>query len=296
MSELQSVEALIVFCEGPHDVAFMDKVLRHCLAFERVREWTFSDYPSPLHTLFSQSVQRHAQQDLSLDMAHKFFLPDRVYQKDQQVVLLFNSGGKTKHAQVSTWLAQFQELLALAESANYGEDRHYIEKACYLFLYDADEDGLEGTCTDSQKWFAEINGEPWLSEWQICPDYPFAALSGNDKALYVWGETPESGTLEDWLLPLFKQKAPELLEKAEASMGELFDWSVSDQQSQVAMHSKYQKAVMTLAGQREKPGGSMSVVIDQAKKRIGKGEFRQDANIQMLAAFLREFMGLAHNE
>ena len=74
------------------------------------------------------------------------------------------------------------------------------------------------------------------------------------------------------------------------------EWSVSDQQSQVAMHSKYQKAVMTLAGQREKPGGSMSVVIDQAKKRIGKGEFRQDANVRMFVAFLRWFMGLALDE
>lgn len=90
-------------------------------------------------------------------------------------------------------------------------------------------------------------------------------------------------------------KDPELLEKTEALMKELFDWSVSDQQSQVAMHSKYQKAVMTLAGQREKPGGSMSVIIDQAKNRISKSQFRQDANVWMFAAFLREFMGLAHD-
>jgi hypothetical protein len=71
------VTALLAFCEGPHDVAFVRRVLRHNLGFEKV-EWRFSEFPAPFNSLFKSSMNRHAARDLSLDMAHKFYLPDHV--------------------------------------------------------------------------------------------------------------------------------------------------------------------------------------------------------------------------
>jgi len=77
----RDVTALLAFCEGSHDVAFVRRVLRSCLNFEKV-DWRFSEFPSPLNSLFKANVNRHAAQDLSLDMAHKFYLPDHVLRRD----------------------------------------------------------------------------------------------------------------------------------------------------------------------------------------------------------------------
>lgn len=88
---MSEVKALLVFCEGSHDIAFVQQVLKLCLGFHFVK-WKFSEYPSPFNSLFKKSVQDHAAGDLSLDMAHKFFLPDSVLQKSEHLVLLFNSG------------------------------------------------------------------------------------------------------------------------------------------------------------------------------------------------------------
>lgn len=281
-------EALIVFCEGPHDVSFVDKILRHCLSFNRVRNWVFKDYPSPLDKLFSQSVKTHAQEDLSLDMAHKFFLPDRVYESEQQIVLLFNSGGKTKHEQVSTWLSKFELLLEVAKPTTDGDNPRYIESAKYLFLYDADEDGIDKTCRDSESWFAEIDGEEWLGRWERVPNNPFAALSGN-KALYLFGADSGEGTLEDWLLPMLHKTNSVLIEKTERVVNDLFDWTIAPNQSQVAMTSKRQKAVITLAGQRKKSGSSMSVVIDQGGC-VDNDILKQDNNVKAFADFIEQIL------
>jgi len=286
-----ATKVLIVFCEGPHDIAFVGKVMRHCLGFEKVG-WKFSEYPSPLDKLFRTSVERHAQQDLSLDMAHKFFLPDAVFERENHVVLLFNSGGKTQADKVSTLLSELLDFLELAESATYDENPLFIGEARYLFLYDADDWGLDKTCQKAQEWFTQIGDRVWLeTEWQVDENYPFAAMNGSSKALYVWGETPDKGTLEDWLYPLFRQKDSALIEQAEKAVDGMFTWEVSHTNSEqaVAETSKRQKAILTLAGQREKPGSSMSVVLDQAKKRISKSHFKSDANVQAFAAFVSQF-------
>lgn len=84
---MSDIKALLVFCEGSHDVAFVQQVLKLCLGFQKVK-WKFREYPSPFNSLFKKSVQDHAAGDLTLDMAHKFFLPDSVLQKSEHLVLL----------------------------------------------------------------------------------------------------------------------------------------------------------------------------------------------------------------
>jgi hypothetical protein len=61
-----SVKALLVFCEGPHDAAFVRMVFKKILGF-RIARLKFSEMPSPFNALFSTAVQNHAARDMSLD-------------------------------------------------------------------------------------------------------------------------------------------------------------------------------------------------------------------------------------
>lgn len=92
-------KALIIFCEGSHDVAFCKLVFRKLLKSEHF-EHKFSSFPAPLNDLFKASLEKHLLQDMSLDMAHKFFLPDAVLKLKKEsvewLVLLFNCGGKDR--------------------------------------------------------------------------------------------------------------------------------------------------------------------------------------------------------
>lgn len=58
----REVTALLVFCEGKHEVAFMHRLLRKCLGFGDVRT-SFSEYPSPFNQIFKENVERHMRSD-----------------------------------------------------------------------------------------------------------------------------------------------------------------------------------------------------------------------------------------
>lgn len=302
MSNSKPVRTLFLFCEGPHDIEFVSKVMKHCLSFSKV-EWKFSEYPAPLNKIFRKSVNDHAAQDMTRNMAYKFFLPDRIYVKENLVVLLFNSGGKTHDSKVREFLSK--TLVLLEEDAKHHvydpivkkESEYYIDEAKYLFLYDADDWGLEKTATECVSWFGMIDDEIWMEDnWQFHDDYPFAATCDN-KALYVLGETPDRGTLEDWLHPLFTQKNSGLLQKAEAAIDDMFEWNpVSDSlEHTISIAAKRKKSILTFAGQRKKPGSSMSVILGQADM-FRNNDFKENDYVKPFASFIEGFMTAEPNE
>jgi len=285
---MQKVKALLVFCEGPHDVAFVRLVMKHFFGFERV-EWKFSEYPAPFNQLFRTCVEKHAAQDMSLDMTHKFFLPDRVLLKEDQVALLFNTGGKTHTNKVKELLTDFLPLFDQAAVFS-ADSSQVVHEARYLFLYDADELGVENVRKHIQADFAEIDGSPWLhGEWITDSANQFSA-SRDDKAIYIWGEKYEYGTLEDILLPLYEQSRPQEVEKAVSAIDDIFKWDVDSGKikTAVAERAKRKKSIITFVGQREKPGGSMNVIFDQAKL-INNDHFKADLKVKSFATFLGQF-------
>lgn len=289
----QEVKVLLVFCEGPHDVAFVSQVIKVFFDFKRVT-WKFSEFPAPFNELFRVSVEQHAAQDLNLDMAHKFFLPDQVLASNDQVVLLFNSGGKSQTDKVKYLLSNFLPLLDNAKIFP-GDATTVVSSASYLFLYDADDWGADKTRDQIKTAFSMIDTNLWLTdEWNVHQENQFAA-SIDDKAIYVWGATTDKGTLEDLLYPLFNQYNSTLFAKAEAAIDDFFSWDTAHEniKNAVAEEAKRKKAIITFTGQRKKPGGSMNVILDQAKM-ITKESMIGDPNTTAFAKFVAEFAGLGN--
>jgi hypothetical protein len=288
----REVTALLVFCEGPHDVAFVRRVLKHCLGFERV-EWKFSEFPSPFNNLFKTSVSNHAARDLSLDMAHKFLLPDRVLERDGVVALVFNSGGKTKRQTIVEFISSFLPLFKNAATFPDQADA-VVTQARFLFLYDADAEGVAKIREDVKKTFASIADEPWLvDDWQIDANDPAGAISA-EKGVYIWGGDGEHGTLEDILMPVFRASEPELSVKVENQIEDVFDWNTDheDLARSVAETARKHKATITLAGQREKPGMSMNVIVDQTQM-LKDDLFAADERVASFARYLASFVGVS---
>jgi hypothetical protein len=286
------VNALLVFCEGAHDIAFVQQVLKVCLGFTRT-QWKFSEHPAPFNQLFSTSVKNYAAQDLSLDMARKFFLPDSVWQKDQDMILLFNSGGSTQVAKVKELLGKFLTLFKQCQVFP-GQATAVVRQASYLFLYDADDVGATAWFEKIKQNFAVIDDEPsWVfGEWDVLPNNPFGAVAG-DKAAYIWGASTHQGTLEDILLPMFEVDRQQLMADAGAFVDSAFQWDVDGigKKDPVAEMGKRKKAIITCAGQRKKPGSPMSAILDQAKL-ITDPTFVNNAAVALFADFMKKFMAL----
>ncbi|WGT34372.1 DUF3226 domain-containing protein [Pseudomonas atacamensis] len=283
------MKALLVFCEGPHDVAFIKKIMESIFAFERVT-WKFSEYPSPFNQLFKSSVDKHAARDMALDMAHKFFLPDQVFKRKDDLVLLFNSGGKEQIVKIKELLSDVVPMLNNASVFLQGATE-FISESKYLFFYDADDVGAERVRSQAFASFEEVvEGERWmLSPWTPDERNPFAAVSDN-KAIYIWGETPEKGTLEDLLHPIFAVENSECMERAENYIDGAFSWDLGSEElkKSVAEIARRKKAIITAIGQRKKPGSSMNVVLEQAKL-ISNQTLRENRSVNDLVVFIDGF-------
>ncbi|WP_295586748.1 hypothetical protein [uncultured Lamprocystis sp.] len=261
----KEVTALLAFCEGAHEVAFLQRLLKARFEFEKV-VWRFSEFPSPFNSLFKRNVERHAAQDLSLDMAHKFYLPDKVLRRGDNLALLFNSGGKTagKLAQVGGFLADFLDLHERA-STFPNDAPLVVGRVRVLFLHDADGDGADRVRASVKQTFATIGERrrPWFTEdWTLDAANPNAATA-LDIASYVWADAQGVGTLEDHLMPVLRACDPQRCSKAECCVDELFSWGGGNRDP-IAERARRHKAIITLLGQREKPGSSQNVIIDQA--------------------------------
>lgn len=290
----QEVTALLAFCEGTHDLAFVRRVLRSRLGFEKV-DWQFSEFPAPVNSLFRQNVERHAAQDLSLDMAHKFYLPDHVLRRDACIAMLFNSGGKDKAFQIKNFLADYLQLLPLAETFPQGANA-LIARSFVLFLNDADSHGALAVRTKIKQDFATVDGRPWLTEdWSVDPADPAGAVAA-DIGAYVWGDENGVGTLEDLLIPIHRATDFGRVDAAEQCIDGLFNWDVDhdDPKRRIAERARRYKAVIALLGQRKKPGMSQSVMIGQTKI-MSDAHFCSDDRVSSFAAFLARFLGMMND-
>lgn len=288
-----NVNALLVFCEGPHDVAFVRMVVRKLMDFQII-ELPFKELPSPFNLLFKQSVLTHAAKDLSLDMAHKFFLPDTVLRKDDQLILLFNCGGKTQYERIRTLLSDYLAMFPQAQTFTQNA-KEVVDSVRYLFLYDADAEGLKGVLQNVKTEFSKIGDIDFLTEdWAETSTSEFGKSAGN-KAVFVWGETPAQGTLEDILTPMFAQKHSELMNKAKTAIDSMFNstWDTGNANPKKAVPAieKKKKAILTAAGQGAKPGSSMSVILEQSNL-LKKKDLDANAITKEFVAFVKNFMEL----
>lgn len=292
VSEKLSTKALMVFCEGPHDVAFCRLVFGKLLKTEKF-EHRFADFPAPLNDLLKTNLENHLLQDMSLDMAHKFFLPDSVLRLEQDnvewLVLLFNCGGKDRIDNPKGFLENYLELSEQA-AVFPGNAAKVISESRYLFLYDVDDQQPQQVIEQFARNFAEIAEESWITETpQMLEGFDNAAVS-EDKAVYLWSHKNDDGepvvvTLEDIVLPLFQSAKPELSESAEMFINETFNWD----RSSISAEAKRKKAVITALGQKKKPGGSMNVILEQSKL-FKEQHLAESSYVQVFCGFLTQLM------
>lgn len=286
---MESTKALIIFCEGAHDVAFLSRIFRTCENTTEVSE-KFSVYPAPFNQFFKTNVERHAAQDLSLDMAKKFFLPDKVFRNTEWLFLLFNSGGASQYKKVKDFLKDFILLFDYAQNFPEGA-KSVIQEVKYLFFYDADHRTPNDVAVQMQKEFNSIENTSWtLNNWEIITDAK--GTTQEDKALYVWANEKGGGTLEDIILPIYKFTNADLLTKSTAFVSATFDWSeVGKSNEQISkIRSSKSKAIICVAGQGKKPGAPLSAIIHD-NVLASSEDIKSDENVKSLILFLNNFIG-----
>lgn len=287
-------KALLVFCEGPHDVAFCSKIFTIFFKAEKTKGKAgdglkFSEYPSPFNLIFRTGIEKHAMKDLALDMAHKFFLPDRSLELGEWIILIFNTGGKTQTEKVKLFIKDFMPLYK--QSSVFPEDStSTILDARFLFLYDADHLLPNEIAAWMKQEFTSVEDTDWsLNDWHINENCRGAVQ--DEKGVYVWCGPDGKGTLEDVLLPVYLESNPELVKKSSIFVEDAFQWDFDGLITKTHFKRKAEKnkAVICSAGQGKRPGRPLSAIIEDNVLGENKA-FVANPIVSDFAEFIREFL------
>lgn len=299
---MAETKALIIFCEGAHDIAFVNQIFKYCFNAEKAKGVDkegrkFSEYPAPFNQLFKTNVEKHADKDLSLDMAKKFFLPDRTLVMDDWIILLFNAGGADKSKEIKVFLKDFIILYSKAQVFP-GEATSVIKEVKYLFLYDADCKTPNDVACRMQGQFVTIDDEEWeckewsLNEWSIKENE--RGVIQADKALYVWAGENGKGTLEDLLYPIYQATKPELIDQSKQFIDNTFEWNTdtNKEKEKYAALAKVLKATICTAGQGKRPGRPLSAII-QDNVLGNKVNIIQAEPVKQFVNFITKFTSIS---
>ncbi|QOF77155.1 hypothetical protein [Variovorax sp. 38R] len=284
--------AHLMFCEGPHDAAFLNRVLKKQLGFQKLA-LKLSELPYPLANVLQASFKDRAAEDLRLDLARKFFLPDYVLALDSVLVLVFSYGGSNRKVSMLPFL---ENLFALLAVTNFSSLQQTAERPVYAYTVfaDADARGESSTRDLISTEFATVGDSAWLTNAWMHIKTTKAASQSTDfgpAAAYVWRKsTEDGGTLEDLILECLDGDAE--LHKTLEYLDSRFDWSppAGSTASQIcASSAKRLKAAFCVEGQKQKPGGSLGVILDQSEL-LGTDKLKKSSAVQDCLAFLAEWV------
>ncbi|MGR7752145.1 hypothetical protein ACU6ZD_15595 [Klebsiella aerogenes] len=282
-------KSILIFCEGPHDVALMHIILRVLFEADDFRG-KFNELPAPFNTMFQTAIANHAELDLSIDMAHKFFLPDKILTKEDKYIILFNAGGSNRGAKIRPFIEQLWSQTEYVDTFP-GDATSIIRAHKYIFISDADYKTHQEILDEISQEFSEIQNKQWITNsWESADDSFISVNVGQrDVAALVWcNRTTRTGTLEDILMECIGENAQ--FKSSLKIIRELYSWDTnnSNVQRSVAEKAKMYKASISLMGQREKPGGSMNVIVGQAKI-IDRENLSNSRTVTELVDFIRDF-------
>lgn len=282
----------LMFCEGPHDSAFLNRLLKKQLGFEK-KELKISELPYPISNVIQQSFKTRAANDLRLDLAKKFFLPDYVVAKDAVLVMIFNYGGSNRNATMPPFL---ENVFTLLDAPEFSKDYQLGNdpKFAYTVFADADTAGLLGARNKVSSDLARIGEVAWLNS--VWTDFAGTtavtqASRFGPAAAYIWKKWNEdNGTLEDIVLECLAGN--DSLQQTLAFLDARFNWTPpanATAENVCATAAKRLKAAFCVEGQHEKPGMSLGVVLDQSNL-LTPEVFEKSPAVQDCLTFLNAWL------
>ena len=270
------MKAVLVFCEGAHDVAFVRRSLRALGGYDDVKK-PIGELPSPFggsttstRGLIATRLDQQDIEDFELDNEYpptpKYDSFVRSESSDTMFVLI-RAGGKYATKQVLDLLKDLDDAL--------DADQYDVTEYAAAFLYDANAEGLTARLEAFRQGYGarfEDLSQAEHAKWIATDTVPVGVFVFHNVAT-------RTGTLEDHLAPMVESWTPDRYAGAKAFIDDSkrLDDAASDDQS------KRLKAIFTVTGQFGHPGSSLSVIL---RKGLPDDKFSTSQASQALVAFL----------
>ena len=254
------MKAVLVFCEGRHDVVFAQRSLGArggCKWVDR----PIGDLPTPFGRntvarmgLIARRFERHALEDLSLRVAAHPPLPcfESIVENTATDTMFFmvRALGKDQSAPILHLLQALDVTIEDEPAGTYD-----VSEYAAAFLFDANGDGVAATLAGFRNRYGEHFGDDLENlghdEWVADTTVPVGCF------VFHRGAQDPDGTLEDHLAPMVKEAWPVRYAAAQRFIDD--NQNAGDRVSN--REAERLKAIITATGQFDHPGDPMSIII-----------------------------------
>lgn len=277
------MKAVLVFCEGRHDVVFAQRSLGAHGACKWV-DTPIGKLPSPFGCnavakkgFIAKRLERNALEDRVVKAtAHP---PPPCFESIVQstatgtIYFMIRAQGKTQPGPVVDLLQ------ALDNTIDQPPNTFEVSEYAAAFIFDANGEGVTGTLEEFYNRYGGHFGD--LSklkhgEWVTDTTVPVGCFVFHKNA------RDPTGTIEDHLAPMVKQAWPDKFDEANRFVEDKRDGNDKVSSSE----AERLKAIITAAGQFNHPGDPMSIIID--RNGLPHAEFEKAQTSAELARFLMQ--------
>lgn len=275
------MRAVLVFCEGRHDVVFVQRSLNALGGCRWVKK-SIGKLPSPFgkgsttRGLLAERFARSDIESLSITEAAQPSRPRFEASLENRYSKTFFFPVRTGGKRTSDPVKDLLQDLELAYEPDIAGNYDVTEYAA-AFLFDADADGVEGTVEWFRNCYADRFGDlsaarhgTWLNQTTV----PVGCF------IFHRSEDDPTGTLEDHLEPMVIDAWPGSYAKARQFVED--GRSPDDEASR--NNAQRVKATITASGQFNLPGAPMTEIIRD--ERFPLTQFQKSALSKEITAFL----------
>lgn len=211
-------ELITVFCEGPHDVAFIHRIFKS-LGYKTNDGCKIGDFPMPFNELMKQETEKSNVEHLNLQEVRRGFLPARTLKKGNKFIFLYSVGSDSKQV-------PRQEMLKKLFSFIPEEDQFPVlpdgTTLSVIYLFDADDKGITARLDYVNKEINAVIEDDNLINFTNNGTYQTVQQIKFGTYIFT-GVDNNTGALEDMLIPLMKTDNEEIFKFAESFLEDCFD-------------------------------------------------------------------------
>ncbi|MDH2208564.1 hypothetical protein N5J53_16265 [Empedobacter sp. GD03644] len=264
-----------ILCEGPHDVAFITKILKSS-GFTNNEKLKLSEYPEPINNLLINEATNTKVEDLNIQEVRQSLLPSSTLQKGDDIYLfLFSLGGDSKSVARIDYLRKLSALIPTEE----GEIDPFPEiELGLIYFFDADNEGISSRI---QKINEEI--KKVIQDIDLKKDDQIKSFKRFKIGCYIFAEADTNlGNLENIVLPIMRHQNETIFDDAEKFLDQHY--------MKERCKSKFDKSksIIGLCGQLQKSGSSNVVCISQSDY-LNDEKIHQDSTCNSIIEFIDSF-------
>ena len=206
-----------VFCEGPHDVAFIYRMLK-ATSYKSFDSCKIGDLPAPFNDLIKSEVEKTDVEQLNISEVKRSLLPAKVMKKDDQYIFLYSIGSDSKAAIRKKML---RDILSFIPEPGEIRTTPVGTSFSLIYLFDADEKGLNARLNQINTEINEVLDT--RGAINFTDNATFNIESQINFGVYIFtGSDDNTGTLEEILLPLMQENNEAIFEEAQTFLNNHF--------------------------------------------------------------------------